>query len=200
MTNRRSFLAFLCFLVVLLPGCSKHDQLITEYQECEEKWANLEAQLQRRYDLIPNIVSTVKAQAAHEKDTYTAVTEARSQAASIKLTSADLEDPAKMAAFSKAQGELSGALSRLMMVQERYPELRSSEAFADLRIELEGTENRILRAREEYNRVVKEYNTTLMKVSGEILNSITGQKFAARIPYKATAAAVDGPAPKVSFD
>ena len=104
-----------------------------------------------------------------------------------------------MKTLVEAQGELSGALNRLMMVQERYPELRSSEAFADLRVQLEGTENRILRAREEYNGSVRRYNTELQNVSGEVMNVVTGQKFQAVQMHKASAAAL-GAAPKVSFD
>ena len=186
-----------------VPGVKKHDKLILKYNEAQEAWSNIEATLQRRYDLIPNLVSSVKAQTAHEQKTFTEVAAARSAATAasqIQLSPADLEDPAKMAAFMEAQAKVGNtARAAFAMVQEQYPELASSEGFSDLRAQLEGTENRILRAREVYNKKVKEYNTELQIVGGEVLNAVTGQKFAAMQYYKGTAAAVSGPAPKVEF-
>jgi LemA protein len=178
-------------------GCGRYDQLVDKDQGAAEKWSNLEAQLQRRYDLIPNLVSTVKASAKHEEDTLVKVTEARSQAASIKLTADDLTDPAKVAAFQKAQEQLKGSLSRLLMVQEQYPDLKANQSFHDLQVQLEGTENRILRAREEYNLAAREYNTELLKVGGQAVNKVTGMPFKQRIYF--TASIESQAAPKVSF-
>ncbi len=180
-----------------LSGCQKYDELVAADQACEQAWADVDANLQRRYDLIPNLVSTVKASAKHEEDTLAAVTAARSQATQIKLTSDDLSDPEKMAAFQKAQDQLKGSLSRLMMVQEQYPDLKANAAFHDLQVQLEGTENRILRAREEYNKAVGSYNTELGKVSGAVVNKVTGRPFKPRQYFKASTEAQA--APQVKF-
>jgi LemA protein len=184
-----SFLALALGLMFITGcgGCKKYDELVEANAVCDEKWANLDAQLQRRYDLIPNIVATVKATAKYEGDTLTKVTEARAAATQIKLTSDDLSDPAKMAAFQKAQDQLKGSLSRLLMTQEAYPELRANQAFHDLTVELEGTENRILRAREEYNGAVKTYNSELGKIGGQVVNKVSGKPFAPRIYFSASA-------------
>lgn len=187
----------LVFLLALL-GCGKYNELVEANATCDERWANLEAQLQRRYDLIPNLVATVKASAAFEQETLTKITEARSQAASIKLSGDDLSDPEKMAAFQRAQDQLKGSLSRLMVVQEQYPDLKASQSFRDLAVQLEGTENRILRAREEYNAAVKTYNAEQSKVGGSIVNKATGKPFRPRVYFTASTEAT-GPAPKVSF-
>ena len=189
---------FVMMVVLLVSGCSKYDQLVSDYQGTEEAWANVEAQLQRRYDLIPNLVATVKASATPEQATLTAVIEARSKASSIQLDAEDLSDPAKMKQLQEAEGELNSALSRLMMVQESYPDLKANAAFKDLQVQLEGTENRILRSREEYNKAVRQYNTTLMQVKGSVVNKLTGQPFQPRVFFEAQAAA-QGEAPKVEF-
>ena len=178
-------------------GCQKYDQLVEADAVADQKWANIEAQLQRRYDLIPNLVSTVKASAKHESETLTKVMEARAAATQIKLTSDDLTDPAKMAAFQKAQDNLKGSLSRLLVAQESYPDLKANAAFRDLQTQLEGTENRILRAREEYNAAVKTFNAELGKVGGSVVNKVTGKPFKPRVYFAASAEAQA--APKVSF-
>ena len=195
---RLAWAAILALAAMLsVTGCGRYDELVEKDQIAAEKWSNLEAQLQRRYDLVPNLVSTVKASAKHEEDTLAKVTEARSQAASIKLTADDLTDPAKMAAFEKVQAQLKGALSRLMVVQEQYPDLKANKSFHDLQVQLEGTENRILRAREEYNRAAREYNTMLGKIGGQALNKVTGKPFKERVYF--TAAPETQAAPKVQF-
>ncbi|APR85907.1 LemA family protein [Minicystis rosea] len=178
-------------------GCGRYDELVEKDQIAAEKWANLEAQLQRRYDLVPNLVSVVKGSAKHEEDTLAKVTEARSQAASIKLTADDLSNPEKMAAFQKAQDQLKGSLSRLMVVQEQYPDLKANKAFHDLQVQLEGTENRILRAREEYNAAARDYNAMLGKIGGQAVNKVTGKPFKPRVYF--TASAESQTAPKVTF-
>jgi LemA protein len=169
-----------------LPGCSRYDELVEKDQIAAEKWGNVEVELQRRADLVPNLVATVKASAKHEEDTLAAVTQARSQAAQIKLTGDDLTDPAKMAAFEKAQSQLKGALSRLMVVQEQYPDLKANRSFHDLQIQLEGTENRIQRARQEYNAAARDYNAMLLKIGGQVVNRVTGTPFKPRVYFQAT--------------
>jgi LemA protein len=143
-------------------------------------------------------VSTVKGQAKYEEETLAKVVEARSAATQIKLTGDDFSDPAKMAAFQKAQDQLKGSLSRLMVVHEQYPDLKANQAFHALQVELEGTENRILRAREEYNAAVKDFNAELGKVGGSIVNDVTGKPFKPRVYYSASAEAKSG-APTVTF-
>lgn len=194
----RAWAAAAAIVLLLLPGCSKYDQLVADYQATEEAWANVQAQLQRRYDLVPNLVETVKASAAHEQETLAAVVAARSKATSIQLDAGDLSDPEKMKQLQAAEGELNSALSRLLMVQESYPDLKGNAAFKDLQVQLEGTENRILRSREEYNKAVRQYNTTLMQVKGKVVNSVTGEPFQPRVFFEAQGAA-QGEAPKVQF-
>jgi LemA protein len=194
---RTLFLGALFAVVALLPACQKYDVLVEKNQICDEKWADIDAQLQRRYDLVPNLVATVKGSAAHEENTLAKVTEARAQATQIKLTADDLTDPDKMAAFQKAQDELRGSLSRLMLVQEQYPDLKANAQFHALQVELEGTENRILRAREEYNAAVRDYNSELAKIGGQVVNKVTGKPFKPRVFFSAASEAQA--APKVSF-
>ncbi len=184
-------------LSLFVSGCQNYDKLVEKDQIADEKWANLQAQLQRRYDLIPNMVATVKASAKNEQQTLEQVAQARASATSIKMTSEDLTDPAKMAAFEKAQEQLKGSLSRLMMVQEQYPALKASQDFHALEVELEGTENRILRAREDYNAAVRDYNTELGKIRGQVVNKVTGHPFKPRVMFTASSDATA--APKVSF-
>jgi LemA protein len=180
-----------------LPACSRYDELVMKDQTAAEKWSNVEVELQRRSDLVPNLVATVKGSAKHEEDTLAKVTEARSQAAQVKLTAEDLSDPAKMAAFEKAQNQLKGALSRLMVVQEQYPDLKANRSFHDLQIQLEGTENRIQRARQEYNAAARDYNATLLQIGGQVVNKVTGTPFKPRVYFQA--APESQVAPKVAF-
>lgn len=195
---RLVFAALLAFAAMFaVSGCGKYDELVEKDQVAAEKWANLEAQLQRRYDLVPNLVAVVKASAKHEEETLTKVTEARSQATQIKLTADDLSDPEKMARFQKAQDQLKGSLSRLMMVQEKYPDLKANKSFHDLQVQLEGTENRILRGREEYNAAARDYNATMLKIGGQVMNKVTGHPFKQRVFF--TASVESQAAPKVSF-
>ncbi len=191
------FTVALAALLSLVAGCQNYDRLVQLDANCDEKWANVQTQLQRRYDLIPNLVTTVKASAKYEQDTLTKVTEARASATQMKITSDDLTDPKKMEAFSKAQGELSSALTRLLVANENYPDLKASQSFHDLRVELEGTENRIARARDEYNGAVKDYNAELGKVRGQVVNKATGKPFKKREYFSASQEAQA--APKVSL-
>jgi len=190
-------LPVLLLSAALLPGCQKYDELIAKDQVAEQRWADLEAALQRRADLIPNLVNTVKAAAASEKEILTGVLEARAKATSIQLRGEDLQDPAKVAAFQKAQEGLSGALARLMVVQEKYPDLKSNENFRALQVQLEGTENRILRSREQYNAAVADYNTELGKIRGAVVKRATGGTFKPREYFRASPESQA--APKVNF-
>jgi len=194
---RAAWLVVGVIALAFAPGCQNYDQLVEKDQICEQKWADYEAQLQRRYDLVPNLVNTVKASAKHEADTLAKVTEARASATSIKLTGEDFTDPEKMAAFQKAQDQLKGSLSRLLVANENYPDLKGNQAFRDLQIQLEGTENRILRSREEYNNAVRVYNTELKKIRGQVINKATGKPFKERVYFSASTEAQA--APKVSF-
>ena len=178
-------------------SCQRYDTLINKDQIAAEKWSNLESQLQRRSDLIPNLIAVVKGSAKYEQDTLTKVTDARSQLTRINLTADDLSDPEKMAAFQKAQSQLSGALSRMMVVQEQYPDLKANQAFRDLQVQIEGTENRVLRGREEYNAAARDYNSELLRIGGQVVNRVTGKPFKPRVYFTATPESQV--VPKVSF-
>ena len=196
---RRLFLlSLLSLFTVFFGGCQSYDKLIELDEKCNQKWADVEASLQRRYDLVPNLVSTVKASAKFEQDTLDKVTTARASATSIKMTADDLTDPAKMKAFNEAQGNLKGAISRLLVSQESYPELKASKQFQDLMVQLEGTENRVLRAREEYNKAAGAYNTELRQIKGSAVNKATGKPFKTREYFSVTSEDAKA-APKVSF-
>jgi LemA protein len=193
----KALFVMLVALVASCGGVKKYDALVEANAACDQKWADIETELQRRYDLIPNLVATVKASAAHEEKVLEEVTTARASASQVKLSADDLTDPAKMAAFSEAQGKLTGALGRLLVTQEAYPDLKANAQFHDLTVELEGTENRIARSRQEYNDAVKTYNAELGKVGGQVVNKISGKPFKPRVYWSAPAAAHE--APKVSF-
>jgi LemA protein len=169
------------------------------FVELEQKvngdWAKVESQYQRRFDLIPNLVNTVKGVANFEKETYTAVAEARAQVGQIKLTPDQLSDPQAVAKFQSAQSNLGTALSRLLVVSENYPQLKASENFTQLQQQLEGTENRITVARNDYNGSVEAYNTAIKKFPGFIIANMSN--FKEKQFFKASEAAKE--APKVQF-
>ncbi len=150
-------LAAAALLPLVLTGCGYND-----FQRLDEStksaWSEVLNQYQRRADLVPNIVATVKGEAAFEQDTLTKVVEARAKATSIQVTPETLNNPEAFKKFQAAQGELGSALSRLMVVSERYPDLKANKGFSDLRVQLEGTENRITVARNRYIQTVQEYN------------------------------------------
>ena len=190
----------LLFIVslVAVPGCSKYNDLVEKDQICQQRWSDLDANLQRRADLIPNLVQTVKAAGNYEQSTLTKITEARASATSIKLSADDLSDPAKVKAFQDAQEKISSsAISRLLVSNENYPKLQANGQYTDLMKQLEGTENRILRSREQYNEAVKDYNSTLLQVGGSVVNKATGKPFKQRVYF--TASPESTAAPKVSF-
>jgi LemA protein len=154
---KRAFGGVILTASVLLTGCGYND-----FQRLDEQtkaaWSDVLNQYQRRSDLIPNIVNTVKGEAAFEQDTLTKVVEARAKATSMQVTPETLNNPEAFKKFQAAQGELSGALSRLMVVSENYPNLKANQGFRDLRVQLEGTENRITVARDRYIKTIAEYN------------------------------------------
>lgn len=147
-------------LALTLAGCGINS-IPTAEETAKARWADVQNEYQRRADLIPNLVSTVKGFAAQEKDVLTQVTEARAKATSIQVKPDDLSDPAKLKQFSDAQGGLSQALGRLLMVTENYPDLKSNQNFLALQSQLEGTENRISISRRDYNEAVRAYNTRI---------------------------------------
>ena len=147
-------------LALSLAGCGINS-IPTAEETTKARWADVQNEYQRRADLVPNLVATVKGYAAQEKDVLTAVTEARARATSVQVSADDLNDPAKIAKFNDAQGSLSQALGRLLMVTENYPDLKSNQNFLALQSQLEGTENRITIARRDYNEAVRDYNTRI---------------------------------------
>lgn len=180
--------------LVLLTACGVNS-VPTAQEEAKARWADVENQYQRRSDLIPNLVSTVKAASKQEKDVLVGVAEARSGASRVKLSAEDLSDPAKVAAFERAQGAVTFSLQRL---QEVYPDLKSQGNYVTLMAQLEGTENRIVIARGDYNKAVQDYNTRIRTFPDAI-----GAKFIhdakPLVPFKATSANAEV-APKANFD
>lgn len=157
--NTRKWLVLVVAAVTVssLSGCG-YNRFQALDEETKAAWQNVLNQYQRRADLIPNIVESVKGEANFEKSTLNEVIQARANATGIQMTPEMLNDPAAMQKFQQAQGQLSGSLSRLMLVVERYPNLKANQAFADLRVQLEGTENRITVARDRYIQTTKQYN------------------------------------------
>jgi LemA protein len=180
-----------------LAGCGVNT-IPTQDEATKTAWAEVQNQYQRRADLVPNLVATVKGYAAQEKDVLTAVTQARASATQVKVDASTITDPAQFQKFAAAQDQLSGVLGRLMVIQEQYPDLKSNQNFMALQSQLEGTENRITIARRDYNTTAQTYNTTL-RTFPSILWAKTvysGQKPAQL--FQASAAAQS--APTVSFD
>lgn len=182
-------------------GVAKYDTLVDKDEACTQAWADYESNLQRRADMIPQLVAVVKGSAAHEEATLVAVTQARANATrpEIKLDpkAGDLEDPQKFAAYQAAQSSLGTQMSRLLVASENYPTLQANGAFHDLQIQIEGTENRLLRAREQYNKAVMSFNTELRHVSGKVINPITGHEFKPKAYFQAEESAKV--APKIDF-
>jgi LemA protein len=177
-------------------GCGYNTMQANE-ENVKAAWGDVEATYQRRMDLIPNLVKTVKAYAAHERETLEAVIAARSKASSVQLTPAALKDPAAIARFQQAQDGLSSALSRLMVVVEKYPDLKANQNFMDLQHQLEGTENRITVARTRYNDAVRIYNTSIRVFPNVLTNKLLLQ-LEPREPFKAAEGA--DKAPEVNFE
>ena len=169
---KRAFqVVYIFFIGLVLSSCGYN--ILQQYEEGVFKaWADVESNLQRRADLIPNLVQTVKGYATHEKDTLQRVVEARAKATRVHVTTKDLGDPALMGRLAQAQGELSSALSRLLVTVERYPDLKANQNFLDLQNQLEGTENRINVARQRYNQAVERFNAAIRKFPYNLTNSM----------------------------
>ncbi|MFT4998009.1 MAG: LemA protein [Chitinophagales bacterium] len=190
---------FSALLVVgtILSGCGINN-IPTLDEQVKSSWAQVENQYQRRADLVPNLVATVKGFAAQEKDTLTAVVEARAKVGTMQIDANMLNNPQAMQNFEKAQGALSGALSRLMVVAERYPDLKSNQNFLTLQSQLEGTENRIAIARKDYIASVQGFNTEIRTFPGRLWYSIMYSDLDAYEAYQATTEGAQA-APQVQF-
>jgi LemA protein len=184
----------LCCVFFPLAGCG-YNTIQQKDEAVIAAWGDVEASYQRRADLIPNLVETVKAYAAHEKETLTAVVEARAKVSQVSIGADALNNPQALAQFQSAQGGLSSALSRLMVVVERYPELKANENFRDLQHQLEGTENRINVARVRYNEAVRVFNTSIRTFPNNLTNNFL-LKLPRREPFKADEGAAKAPAVK----
>lgn len=180
--------------VLVIWGVTGYNGLVKMEENVDTSWANVETQYQRRLDLIPNLVSTVKGYAAHEQETLSSVIEARSRATQVTVDPKNLT-PEKMAEFQKAQGDVSNALSRLLVVRENYPDLKASQQFIELQAQLEGTENRIAVARKNFNDTANKYNKGIRLFPKNILAGMFGFD---KKPYFAADQGASS-APKVEF-
>lgn len=197
MPKIKNIFNFTLLLIVIasLSGCG-YNSLVEQDEKVNQAWAQVENQYQRRADLIPNLVKTVQGYADFEKGVLTEVTELRSRVGQIKLSTDDLSDEEKFKQFSDAQDKLSGALSRLLVVAENYPQLKANENFLQLQSQLEGTENRISVERKKFNEAVQEYNTSVRRFPTLITAKIMGFK---EKQYFKSAPGTDK-APDVNFD
>ena len=182
-------------LMSMLSGCGYNTMQANE-EAVIAAWGDVESAYQRRNDLIPNLVEVVKGYAKHEADTLKAVTEARASVGGMKISKDVINDPAAIAKFQQMQGQMSGALSRLMVVAEKYPDLKANQNFLDLQKQLEGTENRINVARERYNKQVQAFNTSIRTFPNSLTNSMM-LHLKRKEPFKAEEGAKV--APKVKF-
>lgn len=181
-------------VVLVLGTLSSYNGLISKEETVNTAWSNLQSQYQRRADLIPNLVNTVKGYASHENETLTKVVEARAKATSLMVNAEDLT-PERAKQIQEAQSELSNLVGRLLMVQENYPELKASEQFSELQAQLEGTENRIAESRRTYNESAKEFNVSVRKFPTNIVAGIFG--FERKTQFEAQTGAEQ--APTVNF-
>lgn len=168
-------LLVLAAVAVVLSGCG-YNSIQRQDEAVKAAWSEVLNQYQRRADLVPNLVNTVKGYAQHEERVLTEVTRARARVGSIQMTAEQANDPAKLKQFQQAQGELSGALSRLLVVSERYPDLKANEVFQNLQVQLEGTENRIAVARNRYVKSVQDYNTLIRTFPSNLTAKMFGYK------------------------
>ena len=181
--------------MLVIWGIGSYNNMVSLDQSVIQSWSQVENQYQRRADLIPNLVNTVKGYADFEKEVLTKVTEARSKVSQFNITPELLNDPQAFAKFQSLQGELSGALSRLLVTVENYPQLKANENFLQLQAQLEGTENRISVERKKFNEVVQQYNTTIKRFPASLMAGMFG--FGEKQYFKAIQGA-DTP-PKVEF-
>ncbi len=196
MKSRNLILIVIIGLILILGGCgcNGYNKMVNLDENVKAKWANVQSDYQRRSDLIPNLVATVKGAANFEQETLTRVIEARAKASSMTIDPNNLT-PENIQKFQQAQGELSGALSRLLVTVERYPELKANANFMDLQKQLEGTENRIKVSRNDFNTSVQEYNSVVRRFPNNIFSGIFG--FGVKEPFAADPGSQN--APEVKF-
>jgi LemA protein len=194
---RMRLLALLALAATLLSGCG-YNQIQINDEAVTASWSEVLNQYKRRADLIPNLVSVVQGYASHEKDVLTRVTEARANVAGMKATPELINDPAAFARFQKAQGELGGALSRLLVVAENYPNLKADANFRDLQAQVEGTENRITVARNRYIKSVQEYNISVRTFPNNLTAMVMGWQTKANFTVE-DEKAISAP-PAIRFD
>jgi LemA protein len=183
------------FLLLLMNGCGSYNSMVNKQEATSSAWAQVENVYQRRLDLIPNLVNTVKGVANFEQKTLESVIQARASASSIKVDASKLS-PEQIQKFQSSQGELSQALGRLMVVAEQYPQLKATQNFLELQSQLEGTENRIAVERQKFNEVVKDYNSYIRKFPQVLYSGMLG--FEKKGYFEATAGAEK--APEVKFE
>ncbi|MCR5820391.1 MAG: LemA family protein [Bacteroidaceae bacterium] len=188
------FIAVALFVIVLIGGCQSYNNMVSQDETVSRAWADVETQYQRRADLIPNLVNTVKGYASHESETLKAVIEARSKATQITVDPTNLT-PEKLAEYQEAQGAVTQALGRLIAVSESYPDLKANQQFSELQAQLEGTENRIAESRRNFNEAAQEYNVTVRSFPTNIFAGMFG--FNTKGNFKAETGAEK--APTVSF-
>lgn len=192
--KRSGLLIFLAIVVILgFWGCNSYNGLVTADQDVKKVWSNVETNYQRRTDLYSSVIKTIEGSANFEKSTLKEVIEARSKATSITV---DINDPASLEAYQKAQANLQGSFSRLMAVAEAYPDLKTTQAFRDFQTQIEGTENRINVARQDYNKSVEGYNLKVKRFPNNIFAGIFGYK--EKPFYKADAGSEK--APEINFN
>lgn len=192
---KKTWIIVIVVLVVLIGySVSSYNSMVTQEEKVGTAWSNVENQYQRRSDLIPNLVNTVKGYAAHEKETFDAVVSARAKATQMSIDIDDLT-PEKLAAYQRAQGEIGSALGRLLAVTENYPDLKANENFKELQAQLEGTENHISVERRKFNETAREYNTAIRRFPKNIFAGIFGFE---KRPYFEAEEGADQ-APEVKF-
>lgn len=172
--NIKTLIGIGALILIVIYGIGLNNSLVQKEENVNQAWAQVENQYQRRSDLIPNLVNTVKGAADFEQETLTDVIEARSRATSVQVNAEDLDDPQQMEQFQQAQNQLSGALSRLLVTVEKYPQLQANQNFRDLQVQLEGTENRIAVERKRYNGTVQDYNTSIRTFPGNVFAGFLG--------------------------
>lgn len=192
--NKGLIITVVVIALVAIWGISSYNGLVSMDENVSNQWANVETQYQRRSDLIPNLVNTVKGYAKHESETLESVMQARSQATQVKIDPSNCT-PQQLAAYQKAQGDVTTALGKLLAITENYPDLKANQNFLELQSQLEGTENRINVARKDFNDTAKKYNTSLRSFPRNIIASMFG--FEKRAYFEAEAGAEK--APKVEF-
>lgn len=180
--KKKNVILLVVAAVVVLWGISSYNGFVNKEEIVSKAWSNVETQYQRRADLIPNLVNTVKGYAQHEENTFKEVVEARAKATSIQIDPSNIT-PEQLQKFQQAQGEIGAALGKLIAVSENYPELKANENFNELQKQLEGTENRVAKSRKDFNDAVQDYNVGVRRFPGNLVANIFG--FETKVNFKA---------------